>query len=160
VYIFVARPEGAATLLYPSEGHGAFVDSNREVVIPATGQVFELDDSPGTETFWVVGSTRPLSADDSSMENVGRALIGRRPTGPSTKVNPVARRATTAKPVAGGSRAPGLAPATKATALLPDLAGLNTRGIIVRRERALVVLSPDKAGVVSAPFWLNHVARR
>ena len=166
LYVVVARQDGSATLIYPPAGQLLLAPADSELTVPSIGDVFELDDVIGEERFWVVATEGPLRGSDAELAALMKRLADQPASetvaakGPPS-IAPMARRRTP-EPITPRPGPVTLAardsPRSKAG---PDVAQLHTRGIIVKRdETTLEAWTPDRAGVVMAPFWLRHVARR
>jgi len=181
-YVLQFFPDGSAAVLFPQGNEDNRLTSTAR--LPRTGW-FELDEVIGTETVYVVASTRPLAEVDASVLAVvdhvrttnsppaaddvaaatgsastpalGSAAVADQPSGAGSAI-------TATGPVVGkhgGAGGPLLATKKPGAggAPAPGRASLRTRGLVRVEDSAQVIARTDADGLAIFHVSFQHAAR-
>ncbi|HYQ43759.1 MAG TPA: DUF4384 domain-containing protein [Polyangiaceae bacterium] len=160
VYVVYVSADGAASVLYPSQGDLLLGAGNTQR-LPET-QDFELDQRPGVERVLVVASRDVLVRSASTLADlVKRVRATHRFSGTTKEAGAKAASRATAPPPKAAPPPSAVAPQLytgPTNTLEPSYAGVDTRGIVLSGSpRGRVDVVPDSDGVIAIPLLIEHV---
>ncbi|HUQ07395.1 MAG TPA: DUF4384 domain-containing protein [Kofleriaceae bacterium] len=166
-YVLQFFADGSATVLFPHAAEDNRVSGTTRV--PPTGW-FQLDDTVGEETVYVVASTRPLAQVDASVLAVVDE-VRRTGVAPPPDASPADAPPPTATPLPASGRPPaatrprprpvphgaGAGAATGGAA--PGRASLRTRGFVRVDDTSFLKARTDDDGLAVFSVSFQHVAK-